>query len=222
MGDVPGVRHRGDMMRLKGRVALVSGGSAWARRRPRRGVHRGGSARRHRRHPRGRGASAGGGAPASSARFVELDVTSESSWSSAVVTAMEWGGAVDVLVNNAGISVSRPLLQLRFDVFKQIAEVNYFGVFLGMKAVAPAMVRAGRGSIINISSVSGMVAVARHDRVQRLEVRGAGVDEGGCARTGAPRCTRQLRPSGRPEHSYVRRREPGRVLAVRRADRPDR
>ena len=67
-------------------------------------------------------------------------------------------GRVDVLVNNAGIFQRAKLLDTSLELYRRIVDVNQVGVFLGMKAVAPAMIAQQSGSIVNISSVAGLVA----------------------------------------------------------------
>lgn len=83
------------------------------------------------------------------------DVTVEAEWASAVAAAENLGG-LHGMVNNAGIFIPRTLLETDSELFERHARVNQFGCFLGMKAVVPAMERAGGGSIVNISSVAGL------------------------------------------------------------------
>jgi NAD(P)-dependent dehydrogenase (short-subunit alcohol dehydrogenase family) len=99
-------------------------------------------------------AIAGTGAPA---MFMTHDVTSETRWSEVAKAAMDRFGRIDVLVNSAGIGEGEPLLETTFESWKRVLAINLDGTFLGMKAIAPAMVAAGRGSIINISSILGKV-----------------------------------------------------------------
>ena len=89
--------------------------------------------------------------------YVRLDVTDEDSWREAVGTAVSRFGKVDILVNNAGIASWNAGDDATVEEWDRIMEVNAKGVFLGTKAVIPAMRMAGGGSIINISSISGMV-----------------------------------------------------------------
>jgi 3alpha(or 20beta)-hydroxysteroid dehydrogenase len=92
---------------------------------------------------------------------VHLDVTSEADWSQAVQLAESQFGKLDVLVNNAGIGIPpHPLLDSTFAEHRRTLDVNLDGVWLGMRAAAPAMQRAGGGSIVNISSIDGIVGVA--------------------------------------------------------------
>ncbi|HET7343291.1 MAG TPA: glucose 1-dehydrogenase [Methylomirabilota bacterium] len=91
------------------------------------------------------------------ARFVRLDVTSEAGWQEAVQAAERAFGALNVLVNNAGISGSFDPDTLSTAAWDTLMNVNAKGVFLGMKHAIPALRRAGGGSIVNISSISGFV-----------------------------------------------------------------
>ena len=88
--------------------------------------------------------------------FQKLDVTSEADWAAVVAETLATFGRLDILVNNAGISGSTPDL-LNIDTWNQQMHVNAGGVFLGMRAVIPTMQKAGGGSIVNISSISGVV-----------------------------------------------------------------
>src|SRR5215510_5513217 len=91
------------------------------------------------------------------ARFVKLDVTSEADWRDAVSTTESSFGKLNILVNNAGISGSYDPDTMSTSAWDTIMNVNAKGVFLGMKYGIPAMQRAGGGSIVNISSISGFV-----------------------------------------------------------------
>lgn len=93
------------------------------------------------------------------AAYVHLDVTSEASWGDAVKATEEQFGHITVLVNNAGILTFGALADTKLEDFQRIFAVNVNGVFLGMKTVAPSMEAAGGGSIVNISSTSGLVGL---------------------------------------------------------------
>ena len=91
---------------------------------------------------------------------LRLDVTSESDWEAAVAATEERFGQLDVLVNNAGIADPAGIEDTTREQWDRIIAVNQTGVWLGMKAAAPAMRRAGGGSMINISSIYGLVGSA--------------------------------------------------------------
>ena len=86
----------------------------------------------------------------------EHDVRSEESWREAVAWALETHGRIDVLLNNAGIFLAAPLADTSLEEFRRVMDVNVVGVFLGMRAVAPAMSERRAGSIVNVSSVAGL------------------------------------------------------------------
>lgn len=88
--------------------------------------------------------------------YQRLDVTSSGQWKNVVDTVVADHGRIDGLVNNAGIFRHNTLLENNEDNFRLITEVNQYGVFNGMAAVAPVMRDQGAGSIVNISSIAGM------------------------------------------------------------------
>jgi 3alpha(or 20beta)-hydroxysteroid dehydrogenase len=95
------------------------------------------------------------------ARFLHQDVTKEDEWQRAVAEAEAAFGPVSVLVNNAGIgSAGESIEALEEASYRRTIDINQIGVFLGMKTVIPSMKRAGGGSIINISSMAGLVGFA--------------------------------------------------------------
>ncbi len=89
--------------------------------------------------------------------YARLDVTSEADWESAVSAVMEEFGALDVLVNNAGIYNRAPVEETTLEEWERVMDVNSTGVFLGTKHAIPAMRSSGGGSIVNMSSVAGLV-----------------------------------------------------------------
>ena len=92
--------------------------------------------------------------------FVELDVTSQTQWDSAVAATVQRFGRLDILVNNAGVGARNVLVEnTSVEDWDQVMDINAKGVFLGTKAVIPDMRRVGSGSIINISSQLGLVGV---------------------------------------------------------------
>jgi 3alpha(or 20beta)-hydroxysteroid dehydrogenase len=92
--------------------------------------------------------------------YVHLDVRREEDWNLAMAEAVSRFGSLDVLVNNAGIFKEWTLTHnTTLEDYMRVIEVNQIGVFLGMRAAIPAMLRNRRGSIVNISSTAGFAAV---------------------------------------------------------------
>jgi 3alpha(or 20beta)-hydroxysteroid dehydrogenase len=95
--------------------------------------------------------------------FARLDVRSEDDWPRIVAEAERHGGRpVDALVNNAGVLREESLEETTLESYRFQTDVMQVGVFLGMRAVAPSMRRAGGGAIVNISSTAGLVAYANN------------------------------------------------------------
>ncbi|MDA9987830.1 glucose 1-dehydrogenase [Luminiphilus sp.] len=96
----------------------------------------------------------------SNALFVEHDVTSPADWARVMQVAEAEFGTVDVLVNNAGIlGPIEATVDLPLDAFNTVCNINQTGVFLGMRSVLPGMLAGDGGSIVNISSIAGIVAI---------------------------------------------------------------
>jgi len=90
---------------------------------------------------------------------LKQDVTQEESWIGVVKMTVEHFGKVDILINNAGIIRMAPLVSTTLEDYMAVTNVNQVGVFLGMKSVVAAMTKAGGGSIVNISSIDGLVGM---------------------------------------------------------------
>jgi 3alpha(or 20beta)-hydroxysteroid dehydrogenase len=90
------------------------------------------------------------------AHFAELDVTSEEGWSTVVADTLANLGSLDILVNSAGILTIAPLMTSTTEEYQRVTQVNQYGTYLGMRAVLPSMVEAGKGSIVNVSSIDGV------------------------------------------------------------------
>lgn len=90
--------------------------------------------------------------------YTELDVTDPDSWKGVVDEVVGRHGRVDFLFNNAGIIDYEPVDGLDLETWNRMLAVNQTGVFLGMRAVIPAMRENGGGSIVNSSSIWGNVA----------------------------------------------------------------
>ena len=92
--------------------------------------------------------------------FVRLDVTDETQWQQAIASTLAGFGKLNILVNNAGIYRTHRVEDTTSEEWDQVLAVNGKGVFLGTKAAIPEMRKAGGGSIINLSSVAGLVGSA--------------------------------------------------------------
>ncbi|MCO8303756.1 SDR family NAD(P)-dependent oxidoreductase [Streptomyces sp. RKCA744] len=123
-----------------------------------------------------------------SARFVHLDVGREDDWTAAVASAKDAFGAVDGLVNNAGILRFNELTSTPLAEYLAVVQVNQVGTFLGMRTVAPELAAAGGGTIVNTASyvaLSGMAfltsyaatkaAVVGMTRVAAMELADKGI-----------------------------------------------
>jgi NAD(P)-dependent dehydrogenase (short-subunit alcohol dehydrogenase family) len=88
----------------------------------------------------------------------QLDVTQEDQWIEALEKADAAMGGISVLLNNAGVAGDRPLEQMEFDLWKKIMSINVDSVFLGAKHALKYMRAHQPGSIINISSIAGLIA----------------------------------------------------------------
>jgi NAD(P)-dependent dehydrogenase (short-subunit alcohol dehydrogenase family) len=94
------------------------------------------------------------------ARFVRTDVTSDEDWDRLIASTLDAFGGLDVLVNNAGISGSRVGDHDGVEGWDRLLDVNAKSVFLGTRRAAAVMAERGGGSIVNISSISGLVGDA--------------------------------------------------------------
>ncbi|WP_159732194.1 SDR family NAD(P)-dependent oxidoreductase [Sphingobacterium sp. 18053] len=90
--------------------------------------------------------------------FIKHNVSIEKDWVEVIKTAMDKFGKVDILVNNAGIIEFTPISEMTVEQFDKTISINVRGTFLGCKYILPAMQAAGSGSIINMSSIAGMIA----------------------------------------------------------------
>jgi 3(or 17)beta-hydroxysteroid dehydrogenase len=107
--------------------------------------------------------SAGGAAAAKAiggeTRFLEHDVTSEDSWRATLAAAHDAFGRLDVLVNNAGVATIGDVERTTLEEWRFVHAVNLDGTFLGCKHGIPRLRASGGGSIINMSSIAGIIGV---------------------------------------------------------------
>jgi NAD(P)-dependent dehydrogenase (short-subunit alcohol dehydrogenase family) len=89
------------------------------------------------------------------AEYAHLDVTSEEEWQASVAATVDRLGALDVLVNNAGMGDLAPIEETSLEDWERTIAIDQTGVFLGMKTAAAALAASGRGSVVNISSIFG-------------------------------------------------------------------
>ena len=106
------------------------------------------------------------------AKFVKQDVTKAGDWKRVVDEAEKTFGPVNILVNNAGISISKSIFEITEEEYRRLIDINQVSVFLGIKAVLPSMQKTGNGSIINISSINGLVGGAVGYTDSKFAVRG--------------------------------------------------
>jgi 3(or 17)beta-hydroxysteroid dehydrogenase len=89
--------------------------------------------------------------------FVRQDVADEAGWVEVMRATTERYKKVDVLVNNAGVALSKDVEHTTLEEWRRLMSVNLDGVFLGIKHAIPAMKSTGGGSIINLSSIEGLI-----------------------------------------------------------------
>jgi 3(or 17)beta-hydroxysteroid dehydrogenase len=89
--------------------------------------------------------------------FLKHDVASEADWQRVIAGTLDLFGKLDVLVNNAGVTVNKDIEETTLEEWRWVMSINLDGVFLGIKYAIGAMKKSGGGSIINISSAAGMV-----------------------------------------------------------------
>lgn len=97
------------------------------------------------------------GLPGDGHRATRLDVTDEDGWAALAQTIEAEWGTLDVLVNNAGAAPFCPVTQMTLAAWRAAIAVNLDSAFLGTRALLPLLARSGRGAIVNVSSIRGIV-----------------------------------------------------------------
>ena len=105
-------------------------------------------------------------------KFVKQDVTNAADWEHVIEEAEKTFGPVNILVNNAGISINKTIFDITEAEYRKIVDINQVSVFLGIKYVIPSMKKTGNGSIVNISSLNGLVGGAVGYTDTKFAVRG--------------------------------------------------
>lgn len=93
------------------------------------------------------------------ARAVALDVTNGAQWTDVIQSAENDLGPINVLINSAGVASYAPTETLDEAEYRRIIDINQVGTFLGIKSIIPALRRAGGGSIVNVSSLAGLIGL---------------------------------------------------------------
>ncbi|MFW0155145.1 SDR family NAD(P)-dependent oxidoreductase [Rothia sp. P6271] len=106
------------------------------------------------------------------ALFLSHNVTSSDDWERVIAETEKHFGTLDILVNNAGITMAKSLFDVSVDEYTKIFNINQLSVFLGVKYGASLMKKNGGGSIINISSINGLVGGAVGYTDTKFAVRG--------------------------------------------------
>lgn len=104
--------------------------------------------------------------------FIEQDVSSAADWDHVVKETWAKFGKIDVLVNNAGISLNKSLFDYSVEDYLKIVKINQLSTFLGIQKVGEVMKNQNEGSIINISSIDGIVGGAVGYTDTKFAVRG--------------------------------------------------
>lgn len=91
------------------------------------------------------------------AAFVKLNVTDEAAWKAAIEQTLKLYGRLDIAVNNAGIAYSGSVESTSLEDWRRVQSINLDGVFLGTQTAIEAMKKSGGGSIVNLSSIEGLI-----------------------------------------------------------------
>jgi len=108
------------------------------------------------------------------ALFVATDVTNEDAWENLVEKTEDTFGPIDILINNAGIVEAQSIQDTSYEDYQKTIKINQDGIFLAMKHIYPSMKKTENGSIVNISSVNGIIGAAGNSAyvASKFSVRG--------------------------------------------------
>jgi NAD(P)-dependent dehydrogenase (short-subunit alcohol dehydrogenase family) len=153
------VKKEGKMDRVKGKVAIITGGAS--------GIGKATASLLAKEGAKvvvadvnevnGKKVAEEIGREGGKAIFVKHDVTSENDWSEVIEKTLAEFGKLDILVNNAGVIFAKKIEDTPLEQWRWLMSVNLDGVFLGTKYAISAMKKSGGGSIINLSSLAGLV-----------------------------------------------------------------
>jgi NAD(P)-dependent dehydrogenase (short-subunit alcohol dehydrogenase family) len=110
------------------------------------------------------------------ASSMQLDVSVEADVHRAFEAIASTHGGVDVLVNNAGVALRRPTVELSLADWQRVVDVNLTGVFLCARAAAPHMLRRGAGAIVNTASIMGLSGGGLYPNISYQATKGAVVN----------------------------------------------
>lgn len=96
------------------------------------------------------------------ALFIQHDVTKAADWDRVIQETENKFGPVNILINNAGIGFVKLIEDMTEEEYRMEIDINQVSIFLGMKAVLPSMKKTEKGSIVNISSVAGLIALPQY------------------------------------------------------------
>jgi len=136
--------------------------------------------------------------------YLRHDVTSEDSWKEVIDSTVTQFGRVDVLVNNAGVFSRKFIEDMSLEEWHWVMRINLDGVFLGTKHAIGAMKKGGGGSIVNISSVAGLVGMV-------ADTSSYGASKG-AVRLFTKQCAIQLSKAGHDYNIRVNSVHPGFIL----------
>ncbi|KQL50779.1 short-chain dehydrogenase [Heyndrickxia shackletonii] len=96
------------------------------------------------------------------ALYIRHDVSKEEDWKKVADDTIKTFGKVDILFNNAGIYIIKPVAEIELEEWNRLMSINVTGVFLGMKHIMPLMAKQNNGSVINASSIAGLTGAPGH------------------------------------------------------------